>query len=188
MRGQAAAGRKRQYIPGITPADAGTSGGLLNRPETIPDHPRGCGDKGFEPMDPQVGGGSPPRMRGQGTQSFLLRRIRGITPADAGTSFCRYRKTTSAWDHPRGCGDKVDSGLDLFYQIGSPPRMRGQVVNGIVVKCYPGITPADAGTRYSFASQNLGMQDHPRGCGDKQKKCSAWKLELGSPPRMRGQV
>ncbi len=106
MRGQAAAGRKRQYIPGITPADAGTSGGLLNRPETIPDHPRGCGDKGFEPMDPQVGGGSPPRMRGQGNAHPQKANGNGITPADAGTSVLELFHTSTNKDHPRGCGDK----------------------------------------------------------------------------------
>ncbi len=127
-------------------------------------------------------------MRGQGTQSFLLRRIRGITPADAGTSFCRYRKTTSAWDHPRGCGDKVDSGLDLFYQIGSPPRMRGQVKETGAPQGYLRITPADAGTSGDFGWVPRANGDHPRGCGDKQTHEFMKNFCRGSPPRMRGQA
>ena len=94
----------------ITPADAGTSSSWQKAPVHSWDHPRGCGDKGFEPMDPQVGGGSPPRMRGQGNAHPQKANGNGITPADAGTSVLELFHTSTNKDHPRGCGDKETMG------------------------------------------------------------------------------
>ena len=131
----------------ITPADAGTSSSWQKAPVHSWDHPRGCGDKGFEPMDPQVGGGSPPRMRGQVHREPGDTHSQRITPADAGTRRLWGDKRALYEDHPRGCGDKALSPSFSDGSVGSPPRMRGQVFAGIERRLQPGITPADAGTR-----------------------------------------
>ena len=90
--------------------------------------------------------GSPPRMRGQVSSKFCISRILGITPADAGTRQTLGIGVIGGEDHPSGCGDKFLSVAEKRLNLGSPPRMRGQVV---VLSASDGvmrITPADAGT------------------------------------------
>ena len=53
--------------------------------------------------------------------------ISRITPADAGTSTSSEGMLSLMEDHPRGCGDKANLVMKLFFSVGSPPRMRGQV-------------------------------------------------------------
>ena len=94
----------------------------------------------------------------------------------------------SPWDHPRGCGDKVSGSPLKRHPMGSPPRMRGQVSSKFCISRILGITPADAGTRQTLGIGVIGGEDHPRGCGDKFLSVAEKRLNLGSPPRMRGQV
>ena len=49
-----------------------------------------------------------------------------------------------------------------------------------------GITPAHAGKSLSIFDTHLTAQDHPRTCGEKDKKCSSSFTLIGSPPHMRG--
>ena len=71
MRGQVTVDVGFVFVPGITPADAGTSGRGFACPLTVEDHPRGCGDKHNPIVRSLFRKGSPPRMRGQ--VSFLCR-------------------------------------------------------------------------------------------------------------------
>ena len=149
MRGQAQKIVAMCYTLRITPADAGTR--QLARPSLIgqQDHPRGCGDKlrFFEIFVSKRG--SPPRMRGQGSWWRLWSCRHGITPADAGTRFPALRSRGTLWDHPRGCGDKYVSKYYDLLAMGSPPRMRGQVISMTYRYRRARITPADAGTSSS---------------------------------------
>ena len=74
-----------------------------------------------------------------------------------------------------------------MFDSGSPPRMRGQVINAGSLCRVEGITPADAGTSRNALIYHSIKTDHPRGCGDKPD----WRHNIfqdnGSPPRMRGQ-
>ena len=65
MRGQAKQPRLACSLTRITPADAGTSGGLECVRWCHADHPRGCGDKWSHWFHGLNTTGSPPRMRGQ---------------------------------------------------------------------------------------------------------------------------
>ncbi len=92
------------------------------------------------------------------------------------------------WITPRGCGDKLVRISAPVSAVGSPPRMRGQGDSGTAHTIYPGITPADAGTRCLDCRPMNQTGDHPRGCGDKPSgHCKKYRSG-GSPPRMRGQV
>ena len=113
------------------------------------DHPRGCGDKLFFLHIGKSEKGSPPRMRGQGSWWRLWSCRHGITPADAGTRFPALRSRGTLWDHPRGCGDKYVSKYYDLLAMGSPPRMRGQVISMTYRYRRARITPADAGTSSS---------------------------------------
>ena len=85
-------------------------------------------------------------MRGQDFRQLFDRSARRITPADAGTSPHGVFVSDFDWDHPRGCGDKMQYPRNLTQNQGSPPRMRGQVLDFIAQGLQIRITPADAGT------------------------------------------
>ena len=90
------------------------------------DHPRVCGEKAAYLRAVWVPMGSPPRMRGKEVGDNPTSNAYRITPAYAGKSprplrpRCRYR------DHPRVCGEKWLSVLQIRLLLGSPPRMRGK--------------------------------------------------------------
>ncbi len=152
------------------------------------DHPRVCGEKKsstnavFGPL------GSPPRMRGKEPIPLCTTRTVGITPAYAGKSrFCPSSHSTS-WDHPRVCGEKTTAAEPLVGVGGSPPRMRGKVLQPIRPLDHLGITPAYAGKSVSLSSQVCQGVDHPRVCGEKFPRPLLVLCLSGSPPRMRGKA
>ena len=70
----------------ITPAYAGKSSGNGNTDSRRQDHPRLCGEKDFDVLHIPGMGGSPPPMRGKGTDRAEGIADTGITPAYAGKS------------------------------------------------------------------------------------------------------
>ena len=107
--------------------------------------PRVCGEKFHPGVTANSIKGSPPRMRGKG--SDLPRRMRSqrITPAYAGKRRRRRVPAYPSWDHPRVCGETLMLAMAWTHLPGSPPRMRGKGT-AIRVDCVPvGITPACAG-------------------------------------------
>ena len=74
-----------------------------------------------------------------------------------------------------------------MYDIqGSPPRMRGKLLQDAMTKCQFRITPADAGKTKRLSPHPAWRQDHPRGCGENIITGSSTSISPGSPPRMRG--
>ena len=150
----------------ITPACAGNSvfypGSIAGRG----DHPRVCGEQVHCKVLLEKMAGSPPRVRG--TDCLRLPRVGGlrITPACAGNSCSPSSLASLAGDHPRVCGEQVNSSYILSSLPGSPPRVRG---TGPGADCCGGvcrITPACAGnSRSSRFPPPLGP-DHPRVCGE----------------------
>ena len=110
----------------------------------------------------------------------------GITPAYAGKSLFILRQNLSFRDHPRVCGEKKASPAMTGNPQGSPPRMRGKVLQNGVLAFEFGITPAYAGKSDKPASSTAQGQDHPRVCGEKWFSADIPATEPGSPPRMRG--
>ncbi len=149
MRGQAKKVQCVETGTRITPADAGTSVRAIRVRMYVRDHPRGCGDKMVVLSASDGVMGSPPRMRGQVKETGAPQGYLRITPADAGTSGDFGWVPRANGDHPRGCGDKLIQQARIVLQVGSPPRMRGQVLTGSPLPLPGRITPADAGTRLS---------------------------------------
>ena len=145
-------GKERYFVwqedgTGITPAYAGKSAPV----------------RVFALLEP----GSPPRMRGKATPKEDRCKWTGITPAYAGKRSTWRASQRAWWDHPRVCGEKRVVLLVLCCGLGSPPRMRGKVVHGVVLALDVGITPAYAGKSF-FVRVGLGVdRDHPRVCGEK---------------------
>ena len=112
----------------------------------------------------------------------------GITPAYAGKRKIPQIVASKCRDHPRLCGEKVDSTFSLLIVRGSPPPMRGKVGNGLKSNFIHGITPAYAGKRQTVISSDVAKRDHPRLCGEKFLCRSGRMSSTGSPPPMRGKV
>ena len=86
------------------------------------------------------------------------------------------------------CGEKSEAiALSLTVQ-GSPPRMRGKVLDTVIEHAFDGITPAYAGKSVRTCAVQSRDRDHLRVCGEKQAQMGCIQLSLGSPPRMRGKV
>ena len=88
-------------------------------------------------------------MRGKRASVQVLTALNGITPAHAGKTLQRKKRMTFDEDHPRGCGENVNSPVPLGMGTGSPPRMRGKPVARDMAVMRLGITPADAGKTHS---------------------------------------
>ena len=71
---------------------------------------------------------------------------------------------------------------------GSPPRMRGKVLNVINGVRAKRITPAYAGKSVRPRLLQMPTWDHPRVCGEKALASGTTTIWWGSPPRMRGKV
>ena len=76
---------------------------------------------------------------------MLLQNLLGITPAYAGKRTKKFASVTMTWDHPRLCGEKIVVGRKNGKTLGSPPPMRGKVLDRAEEFPDPGITPAYAG-------------------------------------------
>ncbi len=129
-----------------------------------------------------------PPMRGKAKRKGKNCKNDRITPAYAGKSdFVAVHKFIFE-DHPRLCGEKSISGRTYAIEMGSPPPMRGKVIN---VQCWfniSRITPAYAGKRKSLIRNSFIHQDHPRLCGEKVSTTANATQQAGSPPPMRGKA
>ena len=125
-------------------------------------------------------------MRGKHGEHLQAMLLPGITPADAGKTNINGVIELDEEDHPRGCGENLDSYGAWELPIGSPPRMRGKHHSTERLCNTPRITPADAGKTSSAEALYGGIKDHPRGCGENPRIDRIHRSGLGSPPRMRG--
>ena len=129
----------------ITPAYAGKRFDTYKVGTVVKDHPRLCGEKLSGKFVIICLTGSPPPMRGKVWCSLFVFYLFRITPAYAGKSVQRSKYFNSIRDHPRLCGEKMMIWTKLITGTGSPPPMRGKVLQQSVQKPHSGITPAYAG-------------------------------------------
>ena len=86
------------------------------------------------------------------------------------------------------CGEKSVASTAVSLKRGSPPRVRGKDIFGILGNVCGGITPACAGkSGFPYAPQ-WNPWDHPRVCGEKRNFSDAVHGKQGSPPRVRGKA
>ena len=172
----------------ITPAYAGKRRNMICRSRVTRDHPRLCGEKLQSCLRIGVKKGSPPPMRGKGSNGAGGVKMERITPAYAGKSFTTRYRACRREDHPRLCGEKVYNMKKVHRWTGSPPPMRGKVCLVHVYKCALRITPAYAGKRRIAWCRFHLLEDHPRLCGEKGRVAAGVVAVSGSPPPMRGKV
>ena len=107
--------------------------------------PRACGEKRRLNMMQNTAPGSPPRMRGKVGADLAGHSAPGITPAHAGKSKSTDKSCCRKRDHPRACGEKFNRIAKPFREQGSPPRMRGKVLDLAGYVPSHRITPTHAG-------------------------------------------
>ena len=132
--------------------------------------------------------GSPPRVRGKALPADGGRGSQRITPACAGKSYRKLGTRVEWQDHPRVCGEKDTTVRDTTSTNGSPPRVRGKVVQPEMPGELLRITPACAGKSRFFSFWFGGDWDDPRVCGEKTALHLGISRKGGSPPRVRGKV
>ena len=145
-RGAHSVGERGVPVPGIIPADAGSTRPSLPPLRRNRDHPRGRGEHRSLSRVTRSRMGSSPRTRGALQPDHLGKRARGIIPADAGSTTSTRRISTSSRDHPRGRGEHVPLHRSGLHMRGSSPRTRGARAPRIRGTCAHGIIPADAGS------------------------------------------
>ena len=130
----------------ITPAGAGKTGIQFRTRTVDEDHPRRCGENDLRLVRATYAIGSPPQVRGKLYCFACGVGGDGITPAGAGKTAVVKQAAAIAWDHPRRCGENVDT-----------PAEETETDR---------ITPAGAGkTCFSVAGAEP-QRDHPRRCGE----------------------
>ena len=125
-------------------------------------------------------------MRGAQRRIERIPEIRGIIPADAGSTIMTRLLGESTEDHPRGCGEHTPRRDQPFTPEGSSPRMRGALGCLTRPRASARIIPADAGSTFMISSCLPRNGDHPRGCGEHKFHRSLCEYPMGSSPRMRG--
>ena len=128
----------------------------------------------------------PPRVRGKVCRRKLKSVFLRITPACAGKSARRISHDRAREDHPRVCGEKLQSNQLLQEEKGSPPRVRGKAETDNHALNTMRITPACAGKSGRTSRANGCNEDHPRVCGEKPECKVSSGYTKGSPPRVRG--
>ena len=125
-------------------------------------------------------------MRGTLQVTQVEREAVGIIPAYAGNTWPPAVAWCKAWDHPRVCGEHAVREDEIAFRRGSSPRMRGTPVASVTIRSMAGIIPAYAGNTVPYAFRPPSLGDHPRVCGEHDKKGGFTTWHLGSSPRMRG--
>ena len=125
-------------------------------------------------------------MRGARYTKVKTRPKIGIIPADAGSTISCWTCGRVSKDHPRGCGEHPYRLRMNPMKMGSSPRMRGALIQTIIIVLFVGIIPADAGSTRPDSPIPVRVGDHPRGCGEHSVIACMRIVHLGSSPRMRG--
>ena len=171
MRGAHVSPGSFEFLKGIIPAYAGSTGATTAQPILVRDHPRVCGEHPESPDGEVQVTGSSPRMRG------------ALCPARPAS--CWYDGRLKR-DHPRVCGEHSTFCTRTMDGSGSSPRMRGAPNLVYTPSGDEGIIPAYAGSTRTCAAPPASPGDHPRVCGEHAVTLPRLRLKTGSSPRMRG--
>ena len=105
--------------------------------------------------------GSPPRLRGEGTQNLAATFLLWIIPAQAGKRRTHSTAGSYGKDHPRLRGEKTVLNATQAFLNGLPPHPQGVVNVKIFVFAVRGTIPAPAGIKQTLTSRrNHGQKPH----------------------------
>ena len=125
-------------------------------------------------------------MRGARASVRAYGVIVGIIPAYAGSTSASSAPHWTAGDHPRVCGEHLETSRITLASKGSSPRMRGAHEAVASGRLTDRIIPAYAGSTGDGPYSQKCSQDHPRVCGEHNVNSLDGAFYEGSSPRMRG--
>ena len=125
-------------------------------------------------------------MRGALQPGSLRRLEEGIIPACAGSTGHVAIGRPGEWDHPRMCGEHVESRYGFTCETGSSPHVRGALFCITRSPLDGGIIPACAGSTTCADGTTVKLRDHPRMCGEHSTETPVQPLSAGSSPHVRG--
>ena len=111
-----------------------------------------------------------------------------ITPAPAGKTRIHSPVHPLKKDHPRTCGENLQTLMKIKWLAGSPPHLRGKRSEKQIAWAEDRITPAPAGKTITLNRFQNGNRDHPRTCGENKLGPANIRFNLGSPPHLRGKL
>ena len=130
VRGKQTSAAAALRSPGLIPACAGKTYGLLTVRCVIRAHPRVCGENTRLTGDIASTNGSSPRVRGKlKGAKYRVHRVR-LIPACAGKTLAPYRLIDAMRAHPRVCGENLIAVWTAWTAPGSSPRVRGKRIWG----------------------------------------------------------
>ncbi len=207
VRGAAVSPGSPAAAPGNTPACAGSRAWPEGCATPRREHPRVCGEQLLVLVVATSVAGTPSRVRGAGGARRPRAAGGGNTPACAGSRTECASRWAPWWEHPRVCGEQDLHGGRRHQAEGTPPRVRGAVVEGEPELVPERNTPARAGSRARPGASGRRSREHPRVCGEQSppRCCSSRSRRehprvcgeqrhyvepfaggLGTPPRVRG--
>ena len=168
------------------PAPAGNARFRRRMKESIPVHPRACGERAMPCAFSLYSTGSSPRLRGTPCERLLALAGRRFIPAPAGNardvSMISYPRTV----HPRACGERGGDKYLLYKHTGSSPRLRGTLAGAAAGRVGRRFIPAPAGNAKYRRKPVVVEAVHPRACGERRTLAHWASQNYGSSPRLRG--
>ena len=138
--------------------------------------------------DPNLGGGSSPRLRGTAVARLIRAGHRRFIPAPAGNGRAASVRRVGVAVHPRACGERERLRNAQEAIGGSSPRLRGTVHPAGWRIAPRRFIPAPAGNGCRTASARCPTPVHPRACGERAGIRHLTFAVVGSSPRLRGTV
>ena len=149
-------------------------------------HPRACGENATRALEPCMGKGSSPRVRGKRHDFPVSGFASRLIPARAGKTRPLQRGRQRHGAHPRACGENLLDGDPPPPTTGSSPRVRGKPHLVQFDLGDGGLIPARAGKTDGGPAAGGGPGAHPRACGENSASKSRTRWPPGSSPRVRG--
>ena len=171
---------------GLIPARAGKTPHAERGQDTVPAHPRACGENIVCTLGYAVDLGSSPRVRGKLTPNSLGSFHTGLIPARAGKTGESLISMIFSTAHPRACGENVDLFCCAVESTGSSPRVRGKRTRSRMVTLSRRLIPARAGKTGNGRWSAPMIWAHPRACGENRSRGGRGRRGRGSSPRVRG--
>ena len=133
-----------------------------------------------------LGSGLSPRVRGNRCPAHRRSANHGSIPACAGQPTDSARAPTSRWVYPRVCGATVDEGHYQHAVKVLSPRVRGNLIAGVLEGSYFRSIPACAGQPRMKGDIGKLLAVYPRVCGATVLVWRSRKRATGLSPRVRG--
>ena len=127
----------------------GTSKRTLQNMKKVQDHPHAYGDKAEAFFKSVQGLGSSPRVWGQANLTDFKVGLEGIIPTRMGTRLAPAVNPNQPEDHPHAYGDKFMQPFFKTSDIGSSPRVWGQVSFAVAFFDSLRIIPTRMGTSFN---------------------------------------